>query len=35
MKFLGDLDLLIRNIQLDFGTDLDLDPGSIFPLLHN
>jgi len=30
MKLLGVVDFWIRNINLDFVTDLDLDPGSIF-----
>jgi len=39
MKFLGEVGLRIRNIRLDFGTNLDtdtdLDPGSIFPLFRH
>jgi len=30
MKFLGGVGLRMGNNRLDFGTDPDLDPGSIF-----
>ena len=32
MKYLGGVGLQIWNIRLDFGTDPDLVPGSIFTL---
>jgi len=32
IKFLGGVGLEIRNNRLDFGSFLDLDPGSIFSL---
>ena len=37
MKFWGEVGLPIRNVHLDFSTNLDPDPdpGSVFPLFHH